>query len=202
MAFNLWSGWAHWAEPEEPIRKQALDLARRAVLLDPDDAGNRWVLGYLLAYERRWAESDAEFAAALALDPNDPDAWVMRAEVAAFRGEPLVGIEFIQKALRLNPNPFGWYYWQLGLAQYIAHQYEQAIETLRKDATYRTGSRRILAASLAQLGRIDDARQEAELFMASNPSFTISAWVASRPIRDEAVRAHLIAGYSKAGLPA
>ena len=61
--------------------------------------------------------------------------------------------------------------------------------------------RRILA-SLAQLGRFDEARQEAELFMAGNPLFTISGWIATQPIRSEAMRAHFIEGYSKAGLPA
>jgi hypothetical protein len=68
--------------------------------------------------------------------------------------------------------------------------------------TYRTGSRRLLAASLAQLGRIDEAHREAELFMASNPHFTIGKWIATQPFRDDAVRAHFIEGYSKAGLPA
>ena len=202
MAFNLWSAWTHWFEPEEPNRRLSLEHAERAVRLDPDDAGNHWVLGYLLAYERRWAESDAEFSAALKLDPNDPDAWVIRAEVATYRGEPLTALEYIQKALRLSPHPYEWYYWELGLVQYAARQYEAAVETLRSESTYRTGSRRILAASLAQLGRINEARQEAELFMASNPLFTISGWIATQPIRDEAMRAHFIEGYSKAGLPA
>ena len=39
--------------------------AEKAVALDPNDAGNHWILGHVLAYERRWAESDAEFATAL-----------------------------------------------------------------------------------------------------------------------------------------
>lgn len=202
MAFNLWSGWAHWFEPQEPIRTQALEYAQRAVLIDPGDAGNRWVLGYLLAYEKRWTESDAEFAAALDLDPNDADSWVMRAEVAIYRGEAHVAIEHIQKALRLNPHPLGWYYWVLGMAHYAAHQYDMAIDALRNESTYRTGSRRVLAASLAQLGRIEEARHEAELFLASNPLFTVGGWIATQPIRDEAVRAHFIEGYGKAGLPA
>jgi tetratricopeptide (TPR) repeat protein len=106
-----------------------MELAERAVLLDPNDAGNRWVLGRLLAYERRWAESDAEFMAALELDPNHADAWVMRAEISAMGGQPAVGIEQAQRALRLNPHPPGWYYCQLGLAQYAARQYQCAFRS-------------------------------------------------------------------------
>ena len=76
-----------------------------------------------------------------------------------------------------------------------------AVETLRNEATYRTGSRRILAASLAQLRRMDEARHEAALFMASNPLFTISSWAAVQPFCDEEMRKHFVNGYRKAGLP-
>jgi hypothetical protein len=34
---------------------------------------------------------------------------------------------------------------------------------------------------MAQLGRMDKAHQEAELFMVSNPHFTISCWAAFQP---------------------
>ena len=201
LAFALWEGWANWGTPMERDRGLSVVLAQRAVTLDPNDAGNRWVLGHVLAYERRWAESDAEFATAIELDPNHADAWAIRTEITALSGQATAAIEQAQRALRLNPYPAAWYYWELGLAQYAAHQYESAVETLRKDATYRTGSRRILAASLAQLGRVEEARQEAALFMASYPTFTISHWTATQPIRDAVTREHFADGYRKAGLP-
>jgi TolB-like protein/class 3 adenylate cyclase len=201
LAFNLWTTWVHCGGPIEPNRRQAVELAERAVALDGHDAGSRWVLGLLLAYEQRWLESDAEYAAALKLDPNHADAWAMQSELLTYNGQATAAIEGVQKALRLNPHPAGWYYWALGLAQYGARQYENAVETLRNEATYRTASRRVLAASLAQLGRMDEARQEAALFMVSNPHFTISFWAASQPFRDEAMREHFVDGYRKAGLP-
>jgi tetratricopeptide (TPR) repeat protein len=110
-------------------------------------------------------------------------------------------IAHIEKALRLNPHPPDWYYWYLGTAQYLDRQYDRAIETLRRVETYRALSRRTLAASLAQLGRLDEARQEAELFMVSNPGFTINHWAESHPFRDGAAQQHFIEGYHKAGLP-
>ncbi|GEO17842.1 adenylate/guanylate cyclase domain-containing protein [Microvirga aerophila] len=201
LAFNLWTTWVHCGGPIEPNRHRAVELAERAVALDRHDAGSRWVLGLLLAYEGRWSESDAEYATALKLDPNHADAWAMQSELLTYNGQPAAAIEGVQKALRLNPHPVGWYYWALGLAQYGARQYENAVETLCNEATYRTASRRILAASLAQLGRMDEARQEAALFMVSNPHFTISFWAASQPFRDEAMRDHFVEGYRKAGLP-
>ena len=155
----------------------------------------------ILGYERRFAELDEAFALALQLDPNDADAWAIIGPVSVYRGDPAAGIAHIEKALRLNPHPPSWYYHELGLAQYSARRYDAAVTSLRQEATYRTVSRRILAASLAQLGRTDDAHQEAALFMAANPSFSIAAWAANEPSRDQATLDHLVEGYRKAGLP-
>jgi len=201
LAFYFWEAWTTWAEPLEPNRTNAVAAAEAAVALDPNDSGNRYVLGHLRAYQARWAESEAEFAAALKLDANYADAWAFLSDVSVLRGRPQDALEQIQKALRLNPHPPGRYYWLLGAAQYASRQYESAVATLRKESTYRSGSRRTLAASLAQLGRLDEACQEAKLFMVSNQNFTISAWVASHPFPDEATRQHFIDGYRKAGLP-
>ncbi len=53
--------------------------------------------------------------------------------------------------------PPPWYYWMFGQACFLDRQYERAIVTLRHESTYRTESRRTLAASLALLGRTSEA---------------------------------------------
>src|SRR5262249_38978790 len=179
----------------------AFEAAEKAQALDPKDAGTRWVHGILLAHDGRWAEAEAEFAIALKLDPNNADAWAMLSELMVLSGRPAEALVDIQKALRLNPHPPGWYHWFLGQAQYLDGQYERAVETLRREATYRTISRRTLAASLVRLGRLDEARREAELFMANFPHFTISQWIQSVGFRDEAALQHFVDDYRKAGLP-
>ena len=201
LALNLLIGWVHWGEPMDLNRHLSMEAAEKAVALDPNDAGNHTILAYVLAYERRWAESEKAFAVALQLDPNNADAWALLSDVNSLGGRPLEGIDQIDRALRLNPQPDCWYYLLLGQAQYAANQYEAAVETLRKEETYRTMSRRHLAASLAQLGRLDEARREGKMFMLNSPRFTISHWSATQPCRDEATLAHFVDGYRKAGLP-
>lgn len=201
LAMNHWMGWVHSGGPSEADRSVALALARKAVAIDPNDAGCRWVLAYLLAYERDFTEADAEFAKAIELDPNEADAWAALSDIAVLAGRVKEGLEHVRKAFRLNPFPASWYYLALGQAQYAAGEYEAAVATLRSDATYRTTSRRFLAASLAQLGRLDEARAEAELFLVGNPHFTIGHWAATEPFRDAATLEHFVAGFRKAGLP-
>lgn len=201
LAMNHWMGRVHSGGPTETARSLALELARKAVTIDPNDAGSRWILAYLLAYERSFAEADAEFARAIELDPNEADTWAALSDVAVLAGRVEEGLAHIRKAFRLNPFPASWYYLTLGQAQYAAGDYAAAIETLRRDETYRTSSRRFLAASLAQVGRLDEARAEAELFLVANPGFTIRHWAATEPLRDDAMLAHFVEGFRKAGLP-
>lgn len=201
LAMNHWMQWVHWGEPIEPNRSVALELARKAVAIDPNDAGCHWVLGNLLAYERRFDEADVEFAKAFELDPNEADAWATISDIEVLAGQIEVSLEHIRKAFRLNPYPPSWYYLTLGQAQYAAREYEAAVETLRRDETYRTSSRRFLAASLAQLGRLDEARAEVELFLVGNRHFSTAYWVATEPFRDDATMQHFVDGFRKAGLP-
>ncbi|TPN84894.1 adenylate cyclase [Mesorhizobium sp. CU2] len=202
LAMNHWMGWVHWGEPFEPSRSTALQLARKAVAIDPNDAGCRWVLANLLAYERDFGQADIEFAKAIELDPNEADIWATLSDIECLAGQVKLSLEHIRKAFRLNPFPPSWYYLTLGQAQYAVGDYEAAVETLRRDETYRTSSRRFLAASLAQLGRIDEAHTEVALFLVGNPHFSTQRWVDTEPFRDEATLRHLVDGFRKAGLPA
>jgi len=201
LALSHWIGWAHWGWPEAKHRPAAFETAKKAVALDPNFAGCRWILGMIQAYEKRWPESEEEFATALKLDPNYADAWAELSDITVLAGRVEEGLQQIHKALRLNPYPASWYFLLLGQAQYAIRDYAAAIDTLRREETYRSGSRRFLAAALAQADRLDEAKYEAEMFMLSNPHFTVSHWIRSMPLRDEAVKAHFSEGYLKAGLP-
>jgi TolB-like protein/class 3 adenylate cyclase len=201
LAFTRWFAWVHWGSPSDLDRAGAVSIALRAVALDPRSATTQWVLGLAMLFERRWAEGLAAIHTALQLDPNRADVWIILAMLMILEGRPTEAVECARKAFRLDPHPTGLFYWILGEAQYAARQYDLAIDTLRNAATYERPSRRILAASLAQLGCVDDARREAQAFMAANPNFTISQWAATQPHRDERVSQHFIEGYRKAGLP-
>ncbi|HEV8390260.1 MAG TPA: adenylate/guanylate cyclase domain-containing protein [Dongiaceae bacterium] len=201
LALTHWIHWAHWGAPILEHRHKAIEIGEKAVRLDPKDAGCRWILGMIYAYEGRVEESDREFAKAIELDPNCADAWAEMSDVSVLSGQLDEGLAQIQKAFRLNPMPPPWYYLLLGQAEYARKNYDKALAPLRHESTYRTHSRRILAAALAQLGRLDEARREAMLFLVTNPHFTISHWADYKGFGDEAVRAHFVEGYRKAGLP-
>jgi adenylate cyclase len=201
LAISQNYAWAFMNRPMDPFRQLSVASATRAVELDPDYSGAHCALAVMLNFERRWEESAREFEISLRLNPNDAEAWVTFGDLKFHEGRGVEAIACAEKALRLNPHPPGYYFWSLGLAQYAAGQYEAAVKSLSKDATYRTESRRILAAALAQLGRLKEARETAKLYLTGNPNFTISHWLETMPYRDMVTRDRMVEGMRKAGLP-
>jgi len=201
LAMSHHFGWAYWLGAPGRHRSLALEAARRAVSLDPENAVAHAILGDVLIYDGKSDEGTAELATALRINPNHADAWAFLGQLKAFEGKAIEGIGHLRHAIRLNPYPPGWYYWLLGLAQYAGRHYADAVETLRHEATHRLGSQRILAASLARLGQMEEAREEARQFLASNPDFSIQHWASTQPFRHELDRQHFIDGYEEAGLP-
>jgi TolB-like protein/Tfp pilus assembly protein PilF len=201
LAMSHHFGWAYWLGAPGRHRSLALAAAQRAVSLDPENAVAHAILGDVLIYDGKPDEGAAELTTALRINPNHADAWAFLGQLKAFEGKAVEGIGHLRHAIRLNPHPPGWYYWLLGLAQYAAGHYADAVETLRHEATHRLGSQRILAASLARLGQMEEAKEEAREFLASNPDFSIQHWASTQPFRYEADRQHFIDGYEEAGLP-
>ena len=199
LAYGQCIGWLHMNRPMDPFRRLSMASVKKALELDPENSGAHWVLAFILLYERRWEDLASEYEISLRLNPNDADAWANLADLKVMEGRGGEAVGCVEKALRLNPS--GPYYWDLGQAQYAAGQYEAAVKSLRNETTYRTGSRRFLAATLAQLGRLEEAREEGRLFLVRHPHFRIGYWVETQPFRDLATRDRIVEGYRKAGLP-
>jgi tetratricopeptide (TPR) repeat protein len=192
-------GWMYWGQPAQ--NAEALAAAQRAVLLDPENADGHMTLGYLKTYESNLAEGVAEFEMTLRLNPNHADAWAFLADLRVFEGKPEEGIDAAKKAFRLNPHPPSQYYWLLGWAEYAASRYEDAIKTLHHEAARGTGSQRILAGALAQLGRTEEAHEVAAEYLKVIPHFSVRQWASTQPFRNAADLQHFVDGYLMAGLP-
>ncbi|HEY7750199.1 MAG TPA: adenylate/guanylate cyclase domain-containing protein [Aestuariivirgaceae bacterium] len=184
-------------EPWERIRA----AAEQALSLDPDNADAHFVLGYILAYEGHLQRGRDHFHRALRSNPNHADAWAFLGDLEVFDGRSEEAIQAIENAFKLNPYRLPSHCWFMGFAQYAAHRYAEAVETLRHEVCRGTGALRILAAALAQLGQLDEAQEVARQFMEIAPKFTVSGWAQMQPFRDPKDRDHFVEGYLKAGLP-
>jgi TolB-like protein/DNA-binding SARP family transcriptional activator len=201
LANSLIFGWLIWGDPQEPNRRKALALAQRAAEIAPNDSVAHSTLGYILLYERRWDDAELQYDAALRLNPNNADALADIAYFYVMNGKPKEAVKAAAKALRLNPRPPGWYYWITGTAQVANGQYDNAVVTLRQEETYRSASRRMLAAALALLGRTSEAQEEARLFLATSPHWRISTWAENEPFKNPKDIDFWVDAFRLAGLP-
>ena len=201
LAIAQMFAWIYWGEAEEPLRKNALATAQKAVELDPNDLKARCALAYVLQHERRFDEAQAQYDVSLRMNPNDSDAHVMIADFVYMIGKPTEALELIATAFRLNPSPPGWYYWVLGYLQIVNGMYSEAVITLRREETYRSISRRNLAAALALLGRLDEAKEEASYFQQANPRWRISTWASIHRVPDSNSVEFWVTAFRLAGLP-
>jgi TolB-like protein/Tfp pilus assembly protein PilF len=201
LAMSYCFQWLHYDGDQALYRPKSLAAAERAVELDPLDSGAYWSLAWVQAYERNWALASTNFNKAIRINPNDADALALYGDFLAMDGKPLEAIETIRQGLRLNPRPPGWYFWLLGQALVQLGRFEEAVEVLNREETYRTSSRRVLAVALWKLGRKAEAKTEADLFMASLPSARTSMWAATRPFRRPEDLEFWVTAFREAGLP-
>src|SRR5271154_2016298 len=100
---------------------------------------------------------------ALALNPNFARGWHISGDVRVWAGQPDIAIEHEEVSLRLSPRArVGPLFGVMGYAHFIARRFDQAVPKLLlaiQDNPSAPHPYRILAASYAHMGRLDDARE-------------------------------------------
>jgi TolB-like protein len=145
----------------------------------PDHPRGHMTLGFVEIWTKRAAEGIAECEHALELDRNLASAHAMIGFGKIFIGRAEETEAHISEALRLCPRDTLAYQWMTnaGLAKLYLGSYEQAVAWFRRaleanrnvpQAYFR------LAAALARLGRLYEARSAVKAGLALNPTFSVS----------------------------
>jgi TolB-like protein/class 3 adenylate cyclase len=177
----------------------------------PDHPRGHAFLGYVKILTKRAVEGIAECEHALALDHNLVDAHAFIGLGKIFSGRAEEAGAHIDQALRLSPRDTSAYAWltEAGIAKNHLGDYEQAVLWCRRaiEANRNYPEAHFhLAAALARLGRLDEARSAVNAGLALNPSFTVSRarinWTAMSddPLHPRQL-APIFEGLGKAGLP-
>ena len=100
---------------------------------------------------------------AVRLNPSSAFAWSAMGFVGDLAGEFEAAIDSFQLALRLSPSDTFLYWWMTGLAaaQFALRRYEDAVASARGAVQRHPNfgsAHRLLAASLALAGKLDEAR--------------------------------------------
>ena len=164
----------NWPEDADRSLEIALEMARKAVTLSPDDYYSHWALGRTYRKIRDFDRAMAEYERALELNSNDADLLAEMVDLLVVTGRAEDGVAQIKLAMRINPHYPDWYLWNLGMAQYFASEYEEALAALKRMSNPPNSARRTLAAVLVRLGRVEEARTVIAAFREQAPDFTVA----------------------------
>jgi len=167
----------------ERLRSAEADVGK-ALRMRPDHAGAHCALGAVQIFTRRADQGIAECERALAVDPNfaSAHAWIGLAKYFTGRNEETEA--HILEALRISPRDTYAFFWMLivGFAKLGAGCDEEAVAWLNRSIGLNRGHPTphcLLAAALASLGRIEEAREAARQGIDLSPSFTIARYRSS-----------------------
>jgi adenylate cyclase len=187
--------------------EEALRLAREAVDSGRDDPLVLQFAGRTLSELARDHESGlAALDRALTLNVNSAQALTHSGFIRAFAGDWRTAIDHFTRAIRLSPLDPGISYTLdgLALAHMVAGDYEEALKFgLRslREMPRNAAAHRKVAASLALLGRTEEARAAMRALLAISPSFTVAAMRKYTPFRDLVFLERYISALKEAGMP-
>jgi tetratricopeptide (TPR) repeat protein len=112
-------------------------------------------------------EAIAKAQQAVALDPNDANSYLAMAYALIYAGRPEEALDFVEKAMRLDPHYPAYYLFVLGLGHFSMEQFKEAANSFER-ALRRNPQNYMplihLAAAYGHLGREQEAAAAIEEF--------------------------------------
>ena len=181
----------------------------KALRLAPNHPQAHFVLGLVQTFANRAAQGIAQCERALALDRNLARAHGNIGTAKFYLGRGGETEAHIEQALRLSPRDTNVYIWNLfaGLAKFWQGADAEAIVWLRRSLEANRNypiAHFYLAAVLAHLGELDEARANAQAGLALDPSFSIRRYRTNTPSNNPvylAGRERVYEGLRMAGVP-
>ena len=194
-------GWADMAATV-PVAERA---ALAAVEADREDAWAHCGLGYTYLFRRRFDDAVAEFELALNLNPNFAMAHAFLGVTLCYAGRWQDGDAAARRALRLSPrDPLAAIYCGVaGYAQFIGHNYEDAMQMARESMRQRgdfVGAHRVMTAAAGMLGDPALATSALEGLRRAQPGVSLAWIMRELPMLRDEDREHYLEGFRRAGM--
>ncbi len=190
-----------WAQDPQTL-DHALELAEQATSLDDVLPVAHRSLAAVALWKKAHERAIFEAQRAVSLAPNDADGHWVLGEVLSW-SRPEQAIAPVHKAMRLNPHYPPIYLYTLGHAYYLLRRYEDAIANLKRVVSRNPDwlpAHAFMAATLAESGRLDEARAETLETQRISPGISTSTVSERLPYADLAVLARVLAAFRAAGL--
>jgi len=192
-----------WCADAEATMRAVVEEATLALSLDENDSDVHRILAAVnLSLRRDHDKALYHQERALALNPNDDLVVVQQGEMLTWIGQAEQGIEWIQKAMRLNPYHPERFWGHLGRAYFVTRRYDEAVKAFRRITRADHSHLAFLAACYAQLGDTAAAEGAAQDVLRRAPDFSVARFIATQHYKQESDREHHRTALLKAQLPA
>ncbi|HWH80838.1 MAG TPA: adenylate/guanylate cyclase domain-containing protein [Burkholderiaceae bacterium] len=145
-----------------------------ALALDDNDSDVHRILAAVYTLQNDFDKLLYHQRRALSLNPNDDLIVVQQGEILTWLGQPDEGVEWILKAMRLNPFHPDRFWSHLGRAHFVARRYAVAIDALLRIAVPNALQHALLAACFARLGDAAQARQHLDAALKQRPGMAVA----------------------------
>jgi tetratricopeptide (TPR) repeat protein len=183
------------------VLQEALDLAKKAVQLDPSLASGHVELGYIYMRFGEYDLAKSELQKAIDLNPNDYVSYRYMGAVLLYSGHPDEALGWLKKHFEFDPDISPGSYMNFGIAYYLKDDTDKAIHWLKQATTkWPTflGCHILLASIYGQTGQMDLAEAEKAKILSISPFFKLDFY--GQAYRHPAHREMIVAGLRKAGL--
>ncbi len=188
-------------KPRAALLNEALQMARKAVALDNNDAVCQSVLGFVQTFRREFDEAGASVERAFALNSSDAFAITAHAHWLSRVGRHTESLASLDVALQRNPFPPSWYWEGRSIPLFALKRYDEAIQSVKRQDQLFYWSHAYLAGCFAMMGKMREAHAAAGEVLRMQPEFTIRMQMAAEPFKHLADSKHEAEALRKAGLP-
>jgi adenylate cyclase len=191
-----------WCEDRDASLRVIVEELQVALSLDDNDADVHRILAAVNLNFNEHDKATYHQGRALELNPNSDLIVVQQGELLTWLGRPTEGIEWIRRAMRLNPYHPERFWSHLGRAQYTGRCYADAIGSFSKLTKPDQMHHAFLAAASAQLGNRVSAAAHAREVLSRQENFTVATFLQTLHYQQPSDTEHVREGLLKAGLPA
>ena len=211
-ASHAWHAYWHlflvgqgWSQDAESFAK-AESLAKRAIVLDPQDAQALTIYGHVRAFlHHALKEARALHERALGLNPNLAMAWVFSGMTESYLGEHERALLRLERYKRLSPlRPHAFFFDAArSIPLLLLHRHEEAVEVGRQAIALQPAMSYPYKLALSALGHLRATEEAEELrarLMEVEPGFTLARAIQRSPLARPEDRAHYEKGLQLAGM--
>jgi adenylate cyclase len=191
-----------WTEDPDATLKAISDELQIALSLDDNDADVHRILAAMNVIYNELDKALYHQERALNLNANSDLIVVQQGEILTWLGRPHEGIDWIRRAMRLNPYHPERFWNHLGRAQFVARLYADAVASFSRISSPDHSHHAFLAAASAAMGNSTAASAHASEVLRRMPAFTVETYLGTLHYKQDGDRAHHKEALLNAGLPA